>query len=311
MALSNPRINFSIHSIAPYARATKTIGSTTFYKGLPFGIFKVLGDASFDLKASSVQLKGGSSLYPWASEVTGVDAEFTCNVKESPDMLYSIFGGATVTNTAASTTGSVVAMQQGNGTSVFSATTGIASATIKSGSEADLKFNYYVIKAVGATTVDVYAMTDLQFANGTAATYQDDLLKITASPLTIVTSTAVEVPGTGIELTGGSGTIALTTNDTAVYQAVAAHGGISTIDIGKQGAIFPEHGILLYGKERSDGTLFEINIFKAQATSGMIIPMSEGDFQITDLTVKCLNDSAPIDGSGVAKVATIRAITPA
>jgi hypothetical protein len=310
MALSAPRINFGIHSIAPYARATKTIGDTTFYKGQPFGLFQVLGDASFSLPATSIPLFGGSSLHAWTSELVQIASEIVFNVKESPDMLYSVFAGADVALTAASATGTIVALVNVEGTSVQSATTGITTATIKSGSETDLKFNKYVVVAKSTTTVDVYAMTDLQFANATALTYQDDALKITASPLTIETDTAVEVPNTGVELTGGSGTIALVANDTAVYHTTAAHGGISTIDIGKKGINFPEHGLLMYGKERSDGTLFQLEIYKARVSAGIVLPMSEGDFQITDVTVRALIDSAPIDGSGVAKVATMKAVAP-
>lgn len=311
MSLSNPRINLGIHSVTPYARAEKTIGSTTFKKGMPFGEFQVLGDASLNLNATSVQLFGGSSLYARASEVTRIDAEVTFSVKETPDMLYAIFGGADVTKTAASATGSVVALQNVEGTSCFDATTGIASATIKAGSESDLKFDVYVIKVVSSTTVDVYAMSDIQFDNATAITFQDDTLKITASALTISTGAAVEVPDTGIELTGGSGTIGMTIGDTAIYKTVAAHGGVSTIDIGKKGLTFPEHGLFLYGKERADGTLFEVHIFKAQASGGLVLPMTEGDFQISNITVKALLDENPNDGSGVAKIATIRAIDPA
>jgi hypothetical protein len=299
MALSAPRINFGIHSIAPYARATKTIGDTTFYKGQPFGLFQVLGDASFSLPATSIPLFGGSSLHAWTSELVQIASE-----------IYSVFAGADVALTAASATGTIVALVNVEGTSVQSATTGITTATIKSGSETDLKFNKYVVVAKSTTTVDVYAMTDLQFANATALTYQDDALKITASPLTIETDTAVEVPNTGVELTGGSGTIALVANDTAVYHTTAAHGGISTIDIGKKGINFPEHGLLMYGKERSDGTLFQLEIYKARVSAGIVLPMSEGDFQITDVTVRALIDSAPIDGSGVAKVATMKAVAP-
>jgi hypothetical protein len=311
MALSDPKINFSVHSITPYARFTKTIGGTTFYKGLPFGMFQVVGDASFNLNASSVQVYGGSSYFARASEITQIDAEATFTVKESPDMLYSLFGGATITKTAASATGTVFSLQNANGTSVFDATTGVASATVKTGSEADLKFGHYVVRAVSATTVDVYAMTDLQFQTGTAINFEDDELKITASALTIATGAAVEVPDTGIELTGGSGSISMTQDDTAVYQVIAEHGGISTIDIGKKGLTFPNHGLILYGKERSDATIFAIEIFKAQASAGMVLPMSESDFQITDIAVKALIDNDPIDGSGDAKLARIISVTPA
>ena len=244
MPLSNPRINFSVHSISPYALQTKTIGDVTFYKGQPFGIFQVIGDASFNLNATSIQLYGGSSLYARASEITQIDAEATFTVKEGPDMLFSLFGGADITKTAASALGTINTIVNANGVSVV-ATTGLASATIKTGSESDLKFDYYVVKAVGADSVDVYAMTDIQFAELTALDYIDDTLKITAAPLTVVTGAAVEVPNTGVELTGGAGTIALVTNDTAVYKTTREHGGISTIDIGKKGITFPEMGIVM------------------------------------------------------------------
>jgi len=310
MALSNPTQNFSVHSIAPYALQDKTIAGVEFKKGVPFGMFQVLGDASFNLNASSIQNYGGSSLYAWASEITQIDAEATLTVKESPDMLFSLFGGANITKTAASATGSIVAIQNVNGVSLVAAT-GLASATIETGKEADLGLNVYVVKAVGPDSVDVYAMTDMQFTNGDDLDFIDDELKITVSPLTIVASTAVSVPNSGVELTGGAGTIALVTGDTAVYKTVAAHGGFSTIDIGQKGVVFPEFGMFLYGKPRADGTLLEIELFKCQSSAGMVLPMTEGDFQISDLTVKALLNNQPLDGSGVAKLATLRSVRPA
>jgi len=303
MALSTPQIYLGVHSITPYCRkATQIIGSTTFKRGQPFGIFKVLGDASFNLAASSATLFGGSNPFPWANEILQISSEFTMNIKEAPNMLYALYAGATITETAAAALGTSVGLVASTGTTIGGSSVGVDTATIKSGSESDLKFGTYIVVYVSATTVDVYAATDLQAENLTALTIQDDLLKITASALTIATSTAVTVPNTGIELTGGSGTIAIVAGDVGIYKAIPAHGGIDTIDIGKSGTVFPEHGLLVYGRERSSGRLLEIDIYKAQVSTGLNIPLLEGDYQTSDITVIALQDSAPIDGSGVSIV---------
>lgn len=312
MALSNPIIHLGVHSITPYCRrATQVIGGNTFFRGEPFGEFRVLGDASFNMAASAAPLFGGSNAFPWANEILQVSSEFTMTIKEAPNMLYALYAGATITSTAASATGSVVALVAATGTTIGASAVGVVSAGVKSGSDTDLKFGYYAVVYVSATTVDVYGMTDLQFAKATALTSVDDLLKITESALTIVTDTAVEIPNTGVELTGGSGTIAIVANDVGIFQVVPAHGGIDTIDFGKSGLTFPEHGLYVTGKERSSGELIDINLYKVQVSSGLNVPLLEADYQSSDITVIALQDSAPIDGSGVTKVATMRSVTPA
>lgn len=303
MAQSSPRIEFGLHSMTPYARTSKTIGSNTYLKGQPFGILEVLGDASFSMNASSVDLYGGSNKNLWASEISQIATELTVNVRSSPDFLYDLYAGGSVSETTASSTGTINTATNQSGTSIINATTGIASATIKAGSEADLKFGAYLIKYVSATTIDIYSISNLQFTRGTDLTYQDDLLKITTAPLTVVASTAVEIPGTGLELTGGSGIISFT-DGTAIFQVSPPHGGVSEITLGQTGLTFVEHGLYLYANERSSGDLFELHIHKATSSAGMTIPLSNGGFQATDLTIKCLYDS---DANAVA---TIRALTP-
>lgn len=312
MALSDPIINFGIHNITAYARTARTIGSTAYAAGAVFGPpFKVIGDANFTMNTSSVQLYGGSSYYPWASEITSIDQEVSVTLKQYPNALYNLFAGGSITETAASATGTVTTLQNSSGTSVVDASTGIASVGLKSGETSELKYGWYVVKAVSSTTVDVYAYTDLDFNNGTAISYQDDDAKITSSALTISTGAAVEVPNTGVELTGGSGTIGMTTGDLAIYHVTPAHGGINSIDLGTEGVTFPEIGLFLVGKTRSSGQKMSIQIFKAQAVSGISIPLLEGDFATSEVTLKALLDSNPIDGSGTAKVATITQVLPA
>lgn len=282
MPLSDPRIVFGIHNITPYSRTT----------GLPYGILKVLGDVTMSLKADSVDLHGGGNKFPYASEVTKIDPSLNFSCKSLEDFVMELFMGASVSKTAASSNGTISAISNFKGTSVMSATTGVATATMKAGESGELKIGKFMIKAVSATTVDVYAMSDLNFkSKGDDLSFQDDYLKITASPLTITASTAVEIPNSGIELTGGSGVIGMTEDDTAYFYVTPPHAGLSEISFGQDGLTFPEHGVYIVAQERSSGDMFEIEIFKAKSSAGMVIPLSEGGYSISDMSLKLLYDS--------------------
>ena len=280
MGLSQDFIAYGIHSLVPYRRSDK----------LPYGIFKVLGGGTISLSAEFEDLFGGSNKYAWASEAKTISAEFTATVKSMPDFLFEVFLGAEVNKTSASATGTVNGELNVKGTSVLDAAEGIATATIKTGNEADLKAGKIVIKAVSATTVDAYYMTDIEFSNGAALEFIDDSLKINATPITITASTAVEIPNTGVELTGGSGTIGMTENDTMVFNVAAAHGGISEIIIGKSSATFVEHGEIALAAKRSNGDMMEIDIHKAVG-AGFPVALEETVFSIPELTVKLLYDN--------------------
>lgn len=295
MSLSENRIVYGIHSICPYRRSD----------GLPYGILKVLGGGTLSLSAEYEDLYGGSQKFAWASEAKTLTSEFTATVKSMPDFLFELFLGASVVSTAASATGTVGALANLKGTSVLEATTGIDNVAAKAGSESDLKAGKYVVKVVSATTVDVYNMTDIDFSNGTDLTYVDDSLKITETALTITASTAVEVPNTGLELTGGSGTIDLgDAGNTAVFEVAAAHGGISDITIGKASTTFPSHGQLCLAQKRSNGDIFEIEIYNAVG-AGFPITLEETVFSIPELTIKLQYDS---DKDAVAKVRAIASV---
>jgi len=291
MSLSENFMAFGIHSLVPYQRADK----------LPYGIFEVLAGGTISLSAEFEDLFGGSNSYAWASEAKTISAEFSATVKTMPDFLFELYLGAEVTTTAASATGTVSGFVNFKGTSMFDATTGIATASVKSGSDADLKVGIYTVVYVSATTVDVYVSTNVDFSNGNDLTYENDALKITASPLTIAMGAAVEIPNTGVELTGGSGTIAMVSGDTAIFKVAAAHAGISEIAIGKTGSVFPEHGIVAMAAKRSNGDLLEIDIHKAVG-GGFPIALEETVFSIPELTIKLLFDTCE------GKIATIRKI---
>jgi len=289
MSLSDPRIIYGIHSICPYSRTD----------GMPYGILKVVGGGSLNLTAESEDLFAGSNKYAWASEAKTISSEFSCTVKSMPDFLFELFLGAEVNATAPAALGTCGTLANKKGAMVGA--TGVATATLKSGGSANLKSGIYMVKAASSTTVDVYALSDIDFSKGTDLEFINDALKITASPLTIVSATAVEIPNLGVELTGGAGTIGMTTGDTAIFALAAPHGGISEIAIGKQASTFAEHGQVILSAKRSDGSLFEIEIHKAVG-QGFPIALEETVFAVPELTVKVLYDSVK------DKLATIRAI---
>lgn len=285
------RVNYGIHSICPFSIAD----------GLPYGILKVLGGGTMTLTSEFEELFGGSNKFAWAVEAKTISTEWTATVKSMPDFMFELFLGATVSTTAASALGTVSGFANVKNESVLDASTGIASATAKSGSEADLKDGRYLVVAASATTVDVYALSDLEFKKGAnPLSYVDDSLKITATPLTIVTSTAVEIPNLGVELTGGGGTIGMTTGDTAIFDVRSAHDGVSQIDIGASSTVFPEHKQLCVGQKRANGDTFELELYKVVG-SGMPIPFEEQVFAIPELAMKLVYDECE------DKVATIRA----
>lgn len=289
MSLSDPRIIYGIHSICPYSRTD----------GMPYGILKVLGGGSLNLTAESEDLFGGSNKFAWASEAKTISSEFSVTVKSMPDFLFELFLGAEVTKTAASATGTVSALTAKQGALV--GTTGIASVALVSGKASDLKSGIYLVKAASATTVDVYALSDIDFSRGTDLTFVDDSLKITTAPLTVVTGEAVEIPSLGVELVGGAGVIAMVAGDTAVFTVAAPHGGMSEIAIGKSSTTFPEHGQVVLSQKRATGDLFEIEIYKAVG-QGFPIALEETVFAVPELTAKVLYDATK------DKLATIRAI---
>lgn len=293
MSLSNPRIVFGIHSISPYSRTDK----------LPYGILKVIGAANLSLQAAVEQLYGGSNKFAWAAESKTISSEISCKVKAYPGFLFQLFLGGTVTDNAAETGGSVTTLTNFKGTTAKSATIGVASVSVKSGSEADVKFGKYIVKVASATTVDVYAFSDVDFARGTDLTYQSDLLKITASALTIATGADVDIPNTGLKLTGGSGTIAMTVGDTASFSARPINTSSSDIIIGNDITALPAFGAILLAQKRATAEMFEIEAFNAIG-SGMPIPLDEFAFSISEFKMTCLYDST------ANAVFNIRAVVP-
>lgn len=281
MSLSAPRILFGVHSISPYSRSDKS----------PYGILKVIGSASISIASSVEELFGGSQRFSWAAESKTFKAGIDCKVKAYPGFLFTLFMGGTVVDNSAEVSASVTTLTNFKGTSVKSATTGIASVAVKSGSEASVKFASYVVVAVSSTTVDVYAYSDADFPRAVAGSYLTDALKI-ASGLTVTTSAVHTTIGNfGIDIIGGSGTIGMTTGDSATFSSRPINTGSSDIVIGASSTALPAFGAKILAQKRATAEMCEIDAYNCIA-EGFPIPMDEMKFSETSIKITCLYDSA-------------------
>lgn len=281
MGLSDPRGIYGVHSVTPYSRTN----------GAFYGTLKVLDGSSLAVEGSLVELFGGSSKFPWAVESGEYKVEMSMKISQFENFLFELFLGKAPTANAAETSGSVTTLTS-KVTGLFSATVGVASVGLKSGKSADLKFAKYLVKYVSATTVDVYASSDIDFARGTDAAFQDDYLKITASPLSITTATAVEVPGTGVELTGGSGSIALVAGGTATFETRPINTGSTSVRIGGlANQTNPEFGAIILAQKRSNDEMTELDCFRCLG-SGMPIGFEKNAWANAEIKVKAFYDSA-------------------
>jgi len=283
MSLSQPRDIYGIHSVTMYNRSN--------YQ--PYGILRVLGNSTLNITGETISLQGGSSPYDWNVQSGAITAEMTLNFREYPNFLFQVLFGADPTEAgAASATGEVTTLTNVNGTSCQDATTGIASVGIESGENANLKFTKYIVKAVSATTVDVYAMTNVDFSRGTDKEYEDDTLKLTSTPLTIPgTGGTVSLTDYGVEFTGGSGTVDMTIGDTAEFVMKPPYAEDTEILVGSPDACIPQFGAYLAAQKQGDGTMWTIDAFKVTAL-GFPLGMQEKAFSESEITAKLSYDAA-------------------
>lgn len=280
MSLSQPRQIYGCHSFTPYSRTD----------GTPYGIVKVLKGASVSVTGELVESMGGSSKYPWAVEAGHSKAELSAKIAEYPDFLFTLFLGKAPTSNGAETSGNVGTLTNIYGTSVVNASTGIASATvISSTGPANLKFTRFVVKAVSSTTVDIYAMSDEDFARGSDGSYSTDGLKVAASQ-SITSGADTSITTYGFKLTGGSGSIGMTTGDTAyVNVRPIATGSISCV-VGAVIDTNPEFGAVVMAQKRSNGEMLELDLYRCIAT-GMPFNLEEMKWSEFEIKIAAFYDS--------------------
>lgn len=281
MSMSDPRVIFGVHSVTAYSRTD----------GLPYGPqLRVLEGSSISMAGDVVELFGGSNKFSWAAEDGQIKAEMDLKADEFPDYLFELFLGKAPTSvTTPDTAGTLSTAANKKGTSVMAAT-GLTSVTIKSASKADLKFGKYVLKAVDTTHLDVYLLSDIDIGRGNPATIQNDMMKITATPLAISTGAAVDVPNCGLTLTGGASATAFIAGDTATFEVLPLSNSSMSVVIGASDTIFPEFGALALAQKRGNQEMFEVDCYRCKG-AGMPLSFARNAFAKNDVKIKLLYDS--------------------
>jgi len=282
MPLSNPRTIYGVHEVVIYHRST----------GLPYGTLRVVGGSSLALTGELVNLMGGSSPYSWDAQDGNITGEMSLKPKEYPDFLFQVMLGA-VPVELTDDPGNTSALTNVLNASLQDAATGIASVGVKSGSESDLKFGKYIVVAVSPTTVDVYALSSVDFLRGVNdGEYIDDTLKITSTPLTITgTGGVTELPKFGVEFIGGSGVVAMTPGDTAEFEINPPSTQQMDAKIGELGSCIPEFGAIVTAQKKGDGSMWLFDCFRVKAL-GLPFNMDEKAFSEAEITATLLFDSA-------------------
>lgn len=293
MALSDPRIIFGVHSVTPYNRTT----------GAFYGILRVLGGSSLSLNGELIKLNGGSNKYPWAIEDGLITAEMSLKVKEYPDFLFELFlGKAPTAVSTPDTDGTVSTVTNKLGTSIV-ASTGLASVSaIPTSGPANLKFAKYVVKYLSATTLNIYASTNIDFARGTDEDYDDDLLLVGVTGA-ITTGGNTDVASLGLRFVGGAGTIAFVAGDTATFEVQPPFTKSMSVAIGANSDVFPEFGAILMAKQRGNGEMFEIDAHRCKGV-GLPLGFEENAFSQAEIKVEAFYDSA------LNRVLTVRHVSP-
>jgi hypothetical protein len=232
MALSNPLFNFGIHQATLRDLVTNDLFTMLVLEG---------GEADFS--QDLIDLRGGSSAFPWASAPGEAKGELKLTVKEYNAGVMKYFSpwvsGAVVEDTDGEVAGNVSSPVNAVGTSIINATTGIATIA-SSDSGVSLKFGDYIVKYQDATHVDLYVN-----ANVDGAVYVNDALKINSSPLEVKSA---GVTSNGLTITGGSGTIALTPGDMATFSVRPISNYLLQHYIGKIGSAPYEFELTLLGE---------------------------------------------------------------
>lgn len=291
MAKSQPRSIFGIHEITFYNRQT----------GVPYGSLQVLGNGTFEMAGEQIKLKGGSNKFDWAVEQGNIETSINLTLKEYPDFIMELFLGKAPTPIAGSLVGTLSTLANKKGTSIVNGTNGISVVVATTGDEADLKFGKYVLEATDTDEVKIYALTNVDFQNGTNADYLDDDLSIVATE--VITAGANPIADFGFTLTG-VGTPNFTVGDTAVFEVLPPHQGASEVVIGGLTDNFPSFGALIVTQKQASGEMFEIDCPNCLG-SGLNLGGAEKAFTETPLTASVAYDASL---GGIAKIRTCKPV---
>ncbi len=252
------------------------------------GTGKIIDDASPDIVQEIIENRGGSSPFAWAAAPGNATGDIALILKQYDRKILDFLGlnlpdlSNIEENVSGDAAGFTSAIINQKGSSLVDPTTGIASIAVDVATVNDLAFGDYAIRAVSATTIDIFLNTDVSGK----APYIDENLKINATPITIP-GTDGTVVSTGIEFTGGSGSIALIIGDVATFSVRPINTYNFTRFIGKIGAAPKEFGITIVS-ESVNGKLVLTNFPRVISADGTAVKFKTKEFSMIETTLKIL-----------------------
>ena len=118
-----------------------------------------------------------------------------------------------------------------------------------------------------------------------------------------------EIPDFGVELIGGSGTIAMIIDDTAVFESRPANLSSREVTIGAPLAAPKKIGIIALAQRKSDGVMHKINIFKTLA-AGLPLVLTEKAYYEGEVTFKAQRATNIFTGNeGLYKIESVESTT--
>lgn len=278
MPLSNPVTMFGVHQV--------TIQDRSSYN--QFSAF-IMSDFNAELTQEQMKLQGGSSPYPWDTAPGFAESTIGLTFMQYDLALLKYLAGYNATNANftedadGDAAGAFTSLSNKVGTSIANATTGIASATAVS--SANPVFGEYLIKATGSAAVDVYLNNNLDGVD-----YINDSLKITSAPLTITTGAPVTIPNTNTRLTGGSGTIGLTTADIATFSSKPINTYNYEYKGGAPGSSNPEFRLTVF-LEKLGSNKYRVLDFPRVKANGISFKSSPKEWASCESEIIALYDS--------------------
>jgi len=274
--MSDIKYSFGVKALIFYNRTTLK----------PVGVFRVISSVEYASETEQLLLQGGHRNGAWAAEAGEPTQTLTATLKQFPNFYFTEMNNADLTTTLSEdTSGFIGTIANKSGTSVVNATTGIASVSIISGSEALVPLGRISVVAASATTVDVYLLGDV--ASG--ALPVTDELTLLGSGITIADSGAtVDLASYGIRITSGSGTVALTTGESAVFTCRPANSKTTEIVMPDSSDIKILGCVLVYPKNSEKQQ--KIVDFPKVSVSGLVFSANTREFAEFEMTATPLYD---------------------
>ena len=242
----------------------------------PVSYLKAIGGANLELSGESVQLEGGSALYPLDSEIVKISSKTSFTAREYPLSAMEQMLGGSKTIYPASPLGQVVDKMNLTGASGDNLVISLNDAS------EDLKGGEYAFIFTDVDKGKLYAMSDI----GGGSFEDPENLDITGE--IILSDTEFDVTGYGIAL-ASQGIPNFVSGDSCKFRIIEPDKTGEKLKVGALSSTFKEFGALVYAQKRGTNQIVYIELFRVKVY-GMPISFEEKKFSEWQVDMELLYD---------------------